>query len=66
MHQTGSNRQTAVKWPLGEPNAIHCSQPTLSCLNFNIEFILQTNTSEQKIGAVLSQPEYDAKEHRLA
>ena len=69
---TRKSAPTRVRWTSEREKAFQslkealCSRPILRSPNLDKEFILQTDASNQGVGAVLSQFEIDGQEHPVA
>ena len=65
----GPNKMTWTKecdQAFAKLKAILCNAPVLHSLDFQKEFILQTDASDRSVGAVLSQQHSDGNEHPIA
>ena len=69
---TKKSAPTQVQWTptcdqaFGKLKELLCSKPVLNTPDFNKPFILQTDASNQGVGAVLTQIDDNSKEHPIA
>lgn len=69
---TKKSAPTQVQWTptcdqaFGKLKELLCSKPVLNTPDFNKPFILQTDASNQGVGAVLTQIDDNSEEHPIA